>query len=364
MNPVVTRTGARRGIALIIVMLVIAALSVLAAGFAFSMKVETKLARNTQFESEMLWMAWSGVELSRYVLGQQLTIPGEQTFTALNQLWAGGPGGTNDLLADIQLENIELGPGRISVRIEDLERRFNVNFAPPEILERALELVGVDLLDAGTIIAAIEDWRDPDQDPRIGGAESDYYLSLPQPYWAKDGPIDDLSELLLVRGITPELYWGPGSTETHGASMWPPRRETGPRFLGGAAASGPVGLVDLFNATSGRREININTASPAVLQLLPGIDANLAAGIVETRAGPDGIDGTEDDTPFHTVGELINVPGMVPQFVQALQRLCTVQSRVFDVRVEIDVGQYQRTFLASLVRLGARQVIVMNGSWE
>ena len=49
---------------------------------------------------------------------------------------------------------------------------------------------------------------DPDELPRLKGAESDYYLSLSPPYVSKNGPIDDLSELLLVQGITPEMYWG------------------------------------------------------------------------------------------------------------------------------------------------------------
>jgi general secretion pathway protein K len=357
----IPRQPRQRGIALIIVMLVIAVLSVMAAGFAFSMRVETKLARNAQHEAEMLWLAWSGVELARYVLGQQLTIPGEQTFTALNQVWAGGPGGTNELLADIQLEQIPLGPGFVSVRIEDLERTFNINFANAEILERALNLVGVDLLDSGNIIAAIEDWRDPDQLTSIGGAESDFYLALPQPHWAKDGPLDHLSELLLIRGITPEIYWGPHRIEPELHQTRSPHRSTASPIVD---LTGPVGLVDLFNAGSARREVNINTASAAVLQLLPGVDANLAAGIVELRAGPDGVDGTEDDTPFHTIGELINVPGMMPQFVQALQRLATVQSRSFIARIEVDVDQYRKVFVVHLIRLGARQVTVVNGYWQ
>ena len=46
------------------------------------------------------------------------------------------------------------------------------------------------------------DWIDPDNNQHVGGAESDYYESLDPPYQAKDGPMDDLSELLLVRGIT------------------------------------------------------------------------------------------------------------------------------------------------------------------
>src|SRR5437899_2631229 len=78
-----------RGIALIIVMLVIVALGVLAAELAYLMKVEMKLARNVDSEGELEWLGRSGVELARYVLAQQLNIPAEAGFTALNQEWAG-----------------------------------------------------------------------------------------------------------------------------------------------------------------------------------------------------------------------------------------------------------------------------------
>src|SRR5438046_9345785 len=122
------------GIALIIVMMVIVVLGILAAGLAYSMIVEMKLARNVDSESDMEWLGRSGVELARYVLGQQLNIPSEAGFDALNQKWAGGPGGTNDLLADITLENNQLGRGRFSVKIIDLERRVHINFANEEIL--------------------------------------------------------------------------------------------------------------------------------------------------------------------------------------------------------------------------------------
>src|SRR5439155_13565070 len=107
-----------RGIALIIVMMVIVVFSVLAAVFAMSMKVEVQLARNVDSESEMEWLGRSGVELARYVLAQQLNCPNEP-YDALNQKWAGGPGGncaTNGPLADISLEHVQLGRGRFSVR--------------------------------------------------------------------------------------------------------------------------------------------------------------------------------------------------------------------------------------------------------
>jgi type II secretory pathway component PulK len=58
------------------------------------------------------------------------------------------------------------------------------------------------------IANAILDWMDPDDDPRSNGAESSYYSSLSPPYRCKNGPLDSLEELLLVRGVTPQLLFG------------------------------------------------------------------------------------------------------------------------------------------------------------
>jgi DNA uptake protein ComE-like DNA-binding protein len=58
------------------------------------------------------------------------------------------------------------------------------------------------------IANSILDWIDPDDEPRTNGAESDYYESLSPPYQAKNGPLDSLEELLLVKGVTPQLLLG------------------------------------------------------------------------------------------------------------------------------------------------------------
>jgi general secretion pathway protein K len=67
----------QQGIALILVLISVVVLGVLAAGFAWSMRVEVKLARNASSERELEWLGRSGVELARYVLGQQLLIGAE-----------------------------------------------------------------------------------------------------------------------------------------------------------------------------------------------------------------------------------------------------------------------------------------------
>ena len=58
---------------------------------------------------------------------------------------------------------------------------------------------------------SIFDFIDEDDEPRDFGAESEYYLSLPSAYEAKNGPLDSVEELLLVKGVTPFLMFGADS---------------------------------------------------------------------------------------------------------------------------------------------------------
>ena len=73
-------------------------------------------------------------------------------------------------------------------------------------------LMGVDAGDHDMMTASILDWIDPDDQTHIQGAESDFYENLTPAYSAKNGPIDDISELLMIKGITPEIFWGIAST--------------------------------------------------------------------------------------------------------------------------------------------------------
>jgi len=350
-----------RGFALIIVMMVIVVFSVLAAGLAFSMKVEMQLARNVESESEMEWLGRSGVELARYVLAQQMNCPNEP-YDALNQKWAGGPGGscsTNGPLADISLDHVQLGRGKFSVKITDLERKVNINFANREIIQQALDSMSVELFTASTILDSIEDWRDPNTSPHVNGAESDYYLNLPQPYIAKDGPLDDVSELLLVRGVTSEIYWGPGRTNRAAQ----PVQSSSPGGTGNLDEGYSSGLVDLFN-TIGRLQININTASAGVLQLVPGIDRTMAERIVKERRGLDDMDGTEDDTPYHNPTEIGPLVGLPATIASQLTRYCTVRSFTFEVTVDVEIDRYKRRLVALVFRNSPRDVQILNMHWE
>jgi hypothetical protein len=345
-----------RGIALIIVMVVIISLGILAGGFAYSMKVETTLARNASNDSELEWMGRSGIELAKYVLSQ----PGQggMMVDALNQKWAGGTGDTNSPAAQIPLDNYALGRGSISVKIVDLDRKFNINTAlrNREILNEAMTLVGIDASESTKIMNAIIDWLDDDDQTQMGSSdtESAYYLRLDPPYRAKNGPIDDLTEMMLINGVTKAMFYGSARVGQYARPAH--RSPLGPSAL--EEPFYPVGFVDLFTTLSGG-QININTASATALQLVPYAEEQVVNAIINGprgRAGPDMVEGNEDDEPFRGIADLARVAevAMVPELMQQFARYCNVRSTTFEVQVDAQIGGYKRHFVGLLRRDGNR----------
>ena len=340
--------GARRGVALVIVMLTLVAMAGMAAAFAYSMRVETRLANNTDATGELEWLGLSGVEFAKWVLSEQQRMPGNQGCNTLRQFWAGGPGDPDQAenpFEGIDLSHIEIGPDSwVAIRIVDAERKININTADARMIETAMNLAGAGASDASAIHAALTDWKDRDDTPTAGGgAEStDYYLRQDPPYRAKNGPIDDIAELLKIKGITPELYYGAAPTA-------PGVRGPVPT----AEAGGPHGLVDLFCALSSA-QVNINTASEAVLQVVLRGDANLARQIIQIRAGPDGVDGTGDDDPAKNPAESARLLGP-----NAPPANFTSLSATFEVHVEAHYGRSVGHFIGTIQRPGGGRNYLM-----
>jgi general secretion pathway protein K len=302
---------------MLIVMVAIFVLSVLVGAFAYSMKVETKLAMNADRETKDFWEASgiSGVEAAKWILAMSRSLPNHNE----NQKWAGGAGDefeTNGVLADVSLEPFRVGDQTFpfSIKIRDMERKANINTANQNLLEQALTLAGADAGEIPAIAGAILDWIDRDDVLNANGAESDYYQGLNPPYYAKNAAIDDLSELLLVRGVTPEIYWGSKAADV---ADLPPTDRYGRPIEGFTHP----GLVDLFTPLSSGK-LNIEFVSADVLQMIPGLDENTAAMIIEQRTL----------APFRNLGE-VNIP---PNLRPALTALGDVRSSTFEVEVTVE----------------------------
>ncbi len=346
------------GIALIIVMISIFVLTILAGGFAYSMKVETKLSRNANSESELEWLGRSAIECARWELAQQLSIA-QEPYDALNQVWAGGIGGagtSNSPLADFKNE-IQIQNGSATWTILDLERKANINIASEAILQQALMVMGVDAGQMTPVINSILDWIDKDENPRIQGAESDFYQGLNPPYFAKNGPIDDISELLMIKGAAD--FYAAGDTASPQQGVYNPLTS---RFhtTANIMPTAPVGLTNLFTPLSNGK-ININTASAEVLQIIPTITPEAAQGIVSAREGED--DGSGLFGPYRNVGEVRRVPQVSLPMLGALQQFANVRSSTFEVRVDAQVGGYHRHFVGVIGRNSPRDVQILSFYW-
>jgi general secretion pathway protein K len=345
-----------RAFAVVAALVAVIVLTILAAAFAYSMKVETRLSANANNDEQLLWLGRAGVDLASYVLAQETKLPCD----SLNQIWAGGSGSeqeTNSPLMGLSLTDYPIGSpvvGTVTVKIVDLERKININTATTPLLQQVFTTMGVDANDISVVSDSIQDWIDADDGTRPAGAESDYYQGLNPPYYAKNGPMDDLSELLYVKGVTPEMFDGSSATNDQVALLQ--HHKLGFGSAPGQTPTYAFGLVDVFTPFSSGK-INVNTADANVLQLLPGMDTTSAENILKFRAGPDGVDGTDDDTPFQNVGQIASA-GVNAQAAAQIANYCTTRSTTFEVHVTAKIAQSEREFVAVVFRNGPNTQIV------
>ncbi len=92
------------------------------------------------------------------------------------------------------------------INITDESGKINLNKADEKTLLDLMQALNIESPEKDIIVDSIMDWRDPDEFHRLNGAESDYYERLNPPYKSKNGPFDSIEELLLIRGITPEIF--------------------------------------------------------------------------------------------------------------------------------------------------------------
>ena len=242
------------GFALIAVLLVLGLLAIVGAEFAYSMRLEASAVRAWKENMISAHLAEAGVEQAIR------EIAGDSTYVALaadERLTFY----TRDRLALPRLPRtrVRLGTGEFSYRITDEEARINVNVAQPDRLDRLLQCLGVDKIARDEIVDSILDWIDPNEEHRLNGAESDdYYLKLPTPYRARNAPLESVTELRQVKGVTEALFTGLG---------------------------GRPGLADALTVR-GLASVNVNTATPLVFCAMNVSDAEISEIVQGRREAP------------------------------------------------------------------------------
>ena len=178
--------------------------------------------------------------------------------------------------------------------------------------------MGVDAGQISVVSDSIQDWVQKGDAPRIAGAKNEYYPGLNPPYNCKEAPMDDLSELLLVKGIWdhPEIYWA-GAATNHPVLSFQHHLGFG---NAGEAPNYPFGLVDLFTPFSSGRSTSTRPTRTSCNCFPAWISARLKS-IIKYRAGSNGVEGDADDTPFQNVNQP-TAAGVNPAAIAQIGRYC------------------------------------------
>ncbi len=212
------KPGKRRGVVLIAVLLVVTILALVGYQYGDLMLSENKASEGAHRSVQARLFAESGVHYTAALLASN-----ENYVTMLGS----NPWNNPTMFKDIEIKSDTGNSGMFSI-IAPVDPAKNAaagtfNFGAMDESSKInvnaimkLDPTGQTLHDmlsklpnmTEEIADAIVDWLDADSEQRSNGAESSYYLGQTPPYRAKNGPIDSIDELLLVRGVTPDLLYG------------------------------------------------------------------------------------------------------------------------------------------------------------
>jgi general secretion pathway protein K len=250
---------------LLLVLATVVLFTAMVVGFSADEGFDIELAYNFRDSTQAQYIARAGIEAAVTVLRED-----DRSYDSADEDW--GAFAENALVASAYLD----GPA-FTGAITDESAKIDLNailgsdpsdraFRTAQF-RRLFTLLEIDIAagDLDDLISALIDWLDKDSETDTG-AEDDYYQSLDKPYLCKNGPMDCPEEIMLVKGMKPDYYYG---TENY-------------------RGIGPYLAVN----TGGR--INVNTASEVVLRSLSdNLDDAVAERVIDgrpymttARAGP------------------------------------------------------------------------------
>ena len=304
-----SRLRGQRGFALLIVLWIFIVLFAVGAEFSGAMRQDVTATMNFAGETQSYYLATAAANRTFY-----------RALIARDQATIGVPPQEQEqeeplIRVDGQWHREELWGAPVWVRISDESGKIPINLVTEGLLRQILTHLGLEMQQADEITASILDWRDEDDEVRVNGAESEYYLDRPTPYVAKNARLDSLQELLLIKGVTRDLYHG-GTEEI------------------------PIGLKQIFTVFNPRPVLNVRSSPPEVLQALFGLDPEQLAQFMELRAtGTGGLFGlVETMLPNPGLADLLSdePPNILLVDVQAQMPDSPVAAHVAAV---IDLGE-------------------------
>jgi general secretion pathway protein K len=219
-------------VALIAVLWLTVLLTVIASGFAYSMRGEALAARNALSLARARAAADGAVARVAFELLRPRNLPGAWTPDGVARTWTDG---------DIAV---------VAAAVDETAK-IDLNFAAEALVVGLLQNLGG--LDAGTaqrVYDAIADWRDADELRRPNGAEAADYLAAGRKYGPSNASFESVGELHRVLGVTPELM---------------------------------ARIADSLTVYSRQAGINPATASRDVLLALPGVSAEQVDAFIAAR---------------------------------------------------------------------------------
>ena len=289
----------RSGIALIIVLWLMAILTLLLYAFLADMQVEYSIGSGYADGKKAEQLAWSGIDAACAALLND-TRP-YQGFN--NDPWTSDPA---------NFFEVPLGDGAYTVfrplyddvqtvlwTPDDEASKINLNTASKAVLLN-LPNMTADLVDA------ILEWRGSAAAGASNAGGSAYYNSLNPPYNSKHQPFESLEELLYVQGMTPELVFGEDfnlngrlePNENDSDASWPPDNQDG-LINPGLWSLCTVWSVDKNVDAQGKSRVNLNAATEVQLQ---------AAGLTPTEA--QAVARQRTLVPYISVAQLLGGQGL------------------------------------------------------
>jgi len=339
----VRRRRSREGSALIVALWVVGLLSLLVTCFAFDAHVESRITSFYRKRRKAEYLARSGIEIAELLMNRSEEMQKNKSTDAEEEedKWHDQAKRLAEGLAVRSLKH-KLGDGVISLDIVPEPARRNANLLKQEDWEDILETGGIPEDLWPVLIDSVLDWIDRDSLERADGAETDdYYSQLERPYKAKNGHLDTVRELLLVRGFSRAVLVG-GSVQDEDED--------------GVAVPGIADLLTVY----GDGKVNVNAASMRVLMSLPEVDEVIAGAIIEEREGWVDEQGQKEDSSFTSVNDLF---ARIPDLSPTLRRYVTTSSRIYRITSVAEVGGVRKKVWC-IVRHGNKQLTYLRWKEE
>ncbi len=297
----------RRGSVLVGVLWCLALLSVVVVGVLYSARLDLRVVKNHGDQIQAHYLALAGIEKAKALLYRDVK---ERQRSAKNH-----SGSLSD--APTEFKDIALGRGQFTVfhqgsrseggrmlyGVSDEESRLNVNRAT------AAELLKLPKMTSEAV-AGILDWRDADNSATPGGAEAEFYSSLPSPRIPRNGPLQTTRELLMVNGVSREQFMGEDANlnglldpeEDDGDESFPPDNRDGV-LDAGWSGSVTINSSAANQTAAGQERVNAQSADEKTLSSVPGISAELAKAIIAYRS----------QNQLENLADLLEVSALAPQ---------------------------------------------------